>query len=76
LVIESVILRPLQPSVISNILAWLKVPAIRESFVPAFPDEETELQNYFSGPTREYFGVYYEDLLVGIIDSAGQGKSK
>ena len=67
LVIHPVTLRPLQLPMISKVAAWLKVPAIRESFVPAFPESESELQKYFTHPTREYFGVCYNDESVGII---------
>jgi RimJ/RimL family protein N-acetyltransferase len=67
LVIHSVTLRPLQLPVISQVAAWLRVPTIRESFVPAFPENESELQEYFTHPTREYFGVYYNGESVGII---------
>jgi RimJ/RimL family protein N-acetyltransferase len=67
LVIQHVTLRPLQLPVVSKVAAWLKVPAIRESFVPAFPENESELQKYFTHPTREYFGVYYNDQPVGIV---------
>jgi RimJ/RimL family protein N-acetyltransferase len=67
LVIQHVTLRPLQLPVVSKVATWLKVPAIRESFVPAFPENESELQKYFTHPTREYFGVYYDDQPVGIV---------
>jgi RimJ/RimL family protein N-acetyltransferase len=67
LVIQHVTLRPLQLPVVSKLVAWLKVPAVRESFVPAFPENESELQEYFNRPTREYFGVYYNDRPVGIV---------
>jgi RimJ/RimL family protein N-acetyltransferase len=67
LVVEPVTLRLLQPTMIRNILAWLKVPAIRESFVPAFPETGNELQEYFFHPTREYFAIHYDDQPVGII---------
>ena len=46
---------------------WLKVPAVRESFVPRFPENQSELRKYFTHPTREYFGVYYNDRLVGVV---------
>jgi RimJ/RimL family protein N-acetyltransferase len=46
---------------------WLKVPAVGESFVPRFPENESELRKYFTHPTREYFGIYYNDQLVGIV---------
>ena len=62
LVIPPVTLRPLQLPVVSKVAVWLKVPAIRESFVPAFPENESELQKYFTHPTREYFGVYFDNI--------------
>jgi RimJ/RimL family protein N-acetyltransferase len=67
LVVQDVTLRPLQMQIIGKIIAWLKVPAVRESFVPAFPEDESELQKYFTDPTRDYFGVYYDDQPVGIV---------
>jgi RimJ/RimL family protein N-acetyltransferase len=65
--VDYVTLRPLQLAVIPKVVEWLKAPAIRESFVPAFPEKEAEVQEYFTHPTREYFGVYYEDQPVGIV---------
>jgi len=67
LVIQHVMLRPLQLPDITKVAAWLKVPAVRESFVPAFPESERDLRNYFTHPTREYFGVYYNEQPVGIV---------
>ena len=67
LVVQDVTLRPLQMQIIGKIIAWLKVPAVRESFVPAFPEDESELQKYFTDPTRDYFGVYCNDQPVGIV---------
>ena len=67
LTVQRVTLRPLQPTVISKVVQWLKNPAIRESFVPAFPEQETDLQKYFTHPTRDYFGIYYNDQPVGIV---------
>src|SRR5437763_2342384 len=67
LTVQPVTMRPLQSPVVSRVSAWLKVPAVRESFVPAFPENERELQEYFTYPTREYFGVYYNDQPVGIV---------
>jgi RimJ/RimL family protein N-acetyltransferase len=46
---------------------WLQAPEVRESFVPAFPEKEAELQKYFTHPTREYFGIYFEQQPVGIV---------
>jgi len=67
LVIQHVTLRPLQLPDVSKVAAWLKVPAVRESFVPAFPENDSDLRNYFTDPTREYFGVYYNEQPVGIV---------
>jgi RimJ/RimL family protein N-acetyltransferase len=67
LAIQYVTLRPLQLPDISKVIGWLKIPAVRESFVPRFPENESELRKYFTHPTREYFGVYYNDQLVGIV---------
>jgi RimJ/RimL family protein N-acetyltransferase len=67
LAIQHVTLRPLQLPVVSKVATWLKVPAVRESFAPAFPENERDLQKYFTQPTREYFGVYYNDQPVGIV---------
>lgn len=65
--VQHVTIRPLQPEIIPQVLAWLESPSIRESFVPAFPDTEADLQRYFADPTREYFGVYFENHPVGIV---------
>jgi RimJ/RimL family protein N-acetyltransferase len=67
LAVEHVTLRPLQMQVVSKIVGWLKDPAVRESFVPAFPENESKLQEYFSHPTREYFSINYNDEVVGIV---------
>jgi RimJ/RimL family protein N-acetyltransferase len=56
-----------QLAVQHKLSTWLKTPAVRESFVPAFPEKQRELRNYFADPTREYFGVHYDDQLVGIV---------
>jgi RimJ/RimL family protein N-acetyltransferase len=65
--IQQVTLRPLQLPVVSKVIAWLKVPAVRENFVPTFPENEGELQKYFTDSAREYFGIYYSDQPVGIV---------
>ena len=67
LTVQHVTLRPLQPAVITKVVQWLKNPAIRESFVPAFPEREIDLQKYFTHPTRDYFGIYYNEQPVGIV---------
>jgi len=65
--VQHATLRPLQPPVISKVVEWLRNPAIRESFVPAFPEKESELQKHLTHPTREYFGIYYNNQPVGIV---------
>jgi RimJ/RimL family protein N-acetyltransferase len=65
--VQHVMLRPLQLDVIPKVVEWLRAPGVRESFVPAFPEKEMELQKYFTHPLREYFGVYFEGLPVGIV---------
>jgi len=65
--VQHATLRPLQPPVILKVLDWLRNPVVRESFVPAFPETERELRGYFAHPSRDYFGIYYNDQPVGII---------
>ena len=65
--VQHVTLRPLHLSDVSKVSGWLKVPAVRESFVPLFPEKQSELRKYFADPTREYFGIHYDDRLVGIV---------
>ena len=67
LAVQHVTLRPLQLPDVSKIGVWLKVAAVRESFVPRFPEKQSELRNYFADPTREYFGIHYDNQLVGIV---------
>jgi hypothetical protein len=67
LAVQNVTLRPLQSQVISKVAGWLEDHIVRESFVPAFPENESKLQEYFSQPTREYFSIDYNDKAVGIV---------
>ncbi|HEV3394365.1 MAG TPA: GNAT family protein [Chthoniobacterales bacterium] len=67
LAIQHVTLRPLHTRVVNKLVRWLKDPAVHESFVPAFPENESELQEYFAHPTREYFSIDYNDQAVGIV---------
>ena len=67
LAVQHVTLRPLQPPVILKVVEWLRNPAVRDSFVPAFPEKEGDLQKYFTHPTRDYFGIHYNDQPVGIV---------
>ena len=65
--VQHVTLRPLQDDVVPKVVLWLGATGVRESFVPAFPEKEKELRSYFTHPTRQYFGIYFEDKPVGII---------
>jgi RimJ/RimL family protein N-acetyltransferase len=65
--VQHVTLRPLHLPDVSKVSTWLKVPAVRESFVQEFPEKQSELRNYFADPTRDYFGIHYDDQLVGIV---------
>ena len=65
--VQHVAIRPLPPEIIPQVAGWLALPAVRESFVPAFPKSATDLRRHFADPTREYFGVYYEEQPVGIV---------
>ena len=65
--VQHVTLCPLQASEIAKVGIWLKVPAIRQSFVQEFPVTQSELRKYFADPTREYFGIHYDHQLVGIV---------
>jgi RimJ/RimL family protein N-acetyltransferase len=67
LAVQHVTLRPLQPPDVTKLSTWLKAPAVRESFVPHFPEKQSQLRNYFADPTREYFGIHYDDRLIGIV---------
>jgi len=67
LAVQHVTLRAMQPAEIGKVSTWLKVPAVRESFVPRFPEKQSKLRTYFADPTREYFGIHYDDQLVGIV---------
>ena len=67
LAVQHVTLRPLQKQVVNKVGDWLKDRAVRESFVPAFPENKSKLQEYFTSPTREYFSIDYNNEAVGII---------
>ena len=67
LAVQHVTLRPFSEAVIPKVVEWLKAPGVRDSFVPAFPKSEADLRQHFADPTREYFGIYYEDQPVGIV---------
>jgi RimJ/RimL family protein N-acetyltransferase len=65
--VQDVSLVPMIPEAIPQILTWLRVPEIRESFYPKFPETEKELIHYFQNPNREYFSILYKGELAGIM---------
>src|SRR6266436_6259803 len=58
LTVQHLTLTPLDLKMVPQILAWLREPAIRESFYPRFPDSKEELNRYFQSPAREYFLIF------------------
>lgn len=74
--VHQVVIRPLQPAMLGKLGGWLGDPSVRETFVPPFPQGEAALRKYFKDPTRDYFGIFHDDVPVGIIggenlDTAG-----
>ncbi len=65
--IQDVVLRPLRPSTVPLVVGWLADRKVRESFVPAFPETEQELQAHFSLPANQYLEVGYAGQPVGIV---------
>jgi RimJ/RimL family protein N-acetyltransferase len=67
LTVQQVSISPLELSHIPQIVAWLREPAIRDSFYPRFPDSGEELARYVQASTRCYFSIFHQQDLVGII---------
>jgi RimJ/RimL family protein N-acetyltransferase len=65
--LDGVTLRPLEADVVPLMARWLRVPAIRDSFVVPFPDGEVDLRAFLAGPQREYFAIEHEGAVVGVI---------
>ena len=65
--VHHVVIRPIQPAVIEKLACWLDDPAVRDTFVPPFPQGVAALREYFKNPTRDYFGIYHDDVPAGII---------
>lgn len=60
-------LTPLCPDLCGQVAAWLSEPAVRDSFVPPFPESAQDLKSYFAQPGRDYFSIHYGEEPVGII---------
>lgn len=67
LTVQELCISPMEPAVVPKVAVWLKDPEIRESFYPRFPDSAAELARYFQSPTREYFSIFHQQHLAGII---------
>jgi RimJ/RimL family protein N-acetyltransferase len=67
LTLDGVSLRPFTSDLVPRVAGWLRVPAVRDSFVPAFPDTDAGLGAYFERPQQEYFAIVHADAAVGII---------
>ncbi len=67
LTVQEVSLQPMEAGVFPQLAAWLREPAVGENFHPRFPDSPEELPRYFQAPTREYFSIFHEGGLAGII---------
>jgi RimJ/RimL family protein N-acetyltransferase len=67
LTLDGVSLVPFTGDLVPRVAAWLRVPAVRDSFVPAFPDDEPGLGAYFDRPRQEYFAIVHDGAAVGII---------
>jgi RimJ/RimL family protein N-acetyltransferase len=58
---------PMEAKTIPQVVAWLRDPAVRDNFYPKYPEKEAELKEYFSSPMREYFSIWHEGTLAGIM---------
>jgi RimJ/RimL family protein N-acetyltransferase len=67
LTMQRVSICPIDAGRIPQIAAWLREPAIRESFYPSFPDSAESLSAYFQVSSRDYFSIFYDQDLAGII---------
>lgn len=65
--VQQLSISPMDPGLVPKIAAWLEAPAIMESFYPHFPESKEELARYFQSPAREYFSIFHEQRLAGII---------
>jgi RimJ/RimL family protein N-acetyltransferase len=67
LTMHDVAIRPMPPTLVPLVLAWLSAPTIRENFYPPFPQNPEKLAHYFQDPGREYFCIEHANKPVGII---------
>jgi RimJ/RimL family protein N-acetyltransferase len=67
LTVQEVCISPMKLDVVPQVVTWLQAPEIRETFYPCFPDSEESLVRYFQTSDREYFSIFYQEELSGII---------
>lgn len=67
LTFAGVTIRPLKPQEVARLVLWLDESEIRNSFVPALPDDPWRILQYFSHPSREYLAILNGDAFVGVI---------
>lgn len=67
LTVEDVRISMLEPGMYAQVALWLRNPAIKYNFISMFPDSESELKSYFEHSSRNYFGIFHDNMFVGII---------
>lgn len=64
---ETSSISPMDAAAASKVATWLRASDIAESFYPRFPEKTAELTRYFQSPGREYFSIFHQGRLAGII---------
>ena len=65
---STVTLRPLQLPDVSKVVVLAKSSGCpRKLRASDFRKSKASCEKYFTHPTREYFGIYYDDRLVGVV---------
>jgi len=67
LTVHGLSILPFEEKIVPQIAEWLLAPAVRENFYPKFPESEAGLRAYFQSPVREYFSIWNEGKLAGIM---------
>ena len=65
--LQGVTLTPLDPAMLPLIGRWLRIPAIRDSFYPRFPESDSALKEVFQGGGREYLTILCEQAPAGFV---------
>ncbi len=66
--LEEIHISFLHPEQVPTVCQWLKNNQIKKTFIDLLPKSRYELTQYlFEDPSRKYFGIYYQNTLVGII---------